>query len=183
MLQDALVDLTLARRMISGSMGVRTANYFSPSGLSVDDQLGWKIDLEGHFKDWCSRMKAVCGTSRLIAEYVTEGHSCPTISSNLKMSYPKVLRLLKRALNEFADIRGYGEQKKVKIPPTPGQWELIQVITQMRAANEGISPTLEEIAAKRNVSKQAIAEMIKRMGERGLLSYVPARPRSIVLLV
>ena len=67
-------------------------------------------------------------------------------------------------------------------PPTKRQRDLEIALKKLIAANNGISPTNEELAAEMGITDGAVSMLIKRLIARGRLRRLPRTARTLQIV-
>jgi hypothetical protein len=178
--KQASEEMHTAMMETDGDTACKTMNLSGVSGRPITDTRAYLIELYRDYAEWSALMNAK-GTAKSLTRQFARGNNMTEIAREYGLHPKKVERLIHYGLDAFANIRGYGKKEKIHIPATKPQLELMEIIGAFQRKH-GVSPTLDELAKIKSVSKTAIHYMVRRMGNRGLLSYVEARERSIVLL-
>ena len=110
-MQDAKVEIAIARKMESGAMGYTSTLrlYGYVPGDGGDDERG--LDIRNRYRDWYARVSKQAPIAEQVCDRVCAWEvSIPRTASDLNMGRATTKRLLIYGLNESCILAGWGDQ-------------------------------------------------------------------------
>lgn len=112
-LQDAMVEIGIAKSLIDNPGFFRTMSYGKVAGKRCEDLTAWQIDVNDRYGEWRKQMYGYSPIALSICTRVCqEEHSIDQIKQDERIGRDTAMKLLVYGLNEYSIIAGWGDQAR-----------------------------------------------------------------------
>jgi len=113
-MQDAMVEIAMAKNLIDNPGFYRTMGYGRVSGMKAEDLSAWAMDINKRYAEWRGVLWKYSPMALTICCRVCqEEHSIDQIKTDERIGRDTANRLLRYGLNEYCVLAGWGDQENI----------------------------------------------------------------------